>query len=95
MDELTEDQIMMKKIDGKVSLLYDFGYSCKSSRYRTLILAKVSFWHCQEIGHFVGLVLADISLIINGTLELNRNTGRIESIRGQAKTDKDFLAAGE
>lgn len=92
MDELTEDQIMMKKIDGKVSLLYDFGYSCKSSRYRTLIH---SFWHCQEIGHFVGLVLADISLIINGTLELNRNTGRIESIRGQAKTDKDFLAAGE
>jgi hypothetical protein len=38
-----------------------------------------------------------LQLIIKGgsSLELNGNTGRIESIASQAKADKDFLATDE
>jgi hypothetical protein len=41
-------------------------------------------------------VVADRTLINKSeSLELNGNTGRIESISGQTKADKDFLATGE
>ena len=40
--------------------------------------------------------LAYSTLIIKcGSLELNGNTGRIETIASQAKADKDFLATDE
>ena len=55
--------------------------SCDSGRENDQILCQVA---------------ANNTLIIkDGSLELNGNTGRIESIAGQAKADEDFLATGE